>query len=256
MTAESLNNDFNAVCKNLHVLLAGKAKTWYWRYHKQAPAIDWNSFCTALRYEFRDYRSTYDLREEIRNRKQLPNETFTSFYDSIMSMLDRLPVPMEETELVEMLTRNLRPDIRHELLYVPVLSVAHLRKLVQMRENLLNEATCRRTSLTRTSLPTHATRRNVSAIGLDETEENIPVLEESQISAVALQSSHARQINCWNCEAEGHPWDMCTKERKIFCYGCGAKNVYKPQCEICMAKAKNSTKKAFDHKRTLSNPQN
>lgn len=23
---------------------------------------------------------------------------------------------------------------------------------------------------------------------------------------------------CWNCEEEGHGWDMCMKERKVFCY--------------------------------------
>ena len=35
--------------------------------------------------------------------------------------------------------RNLRPEIRQELLYVPIHSISHLRKLVQMREEFLND---------------------------------------------------------------------------------------------------------------------
>lgn len=256
LTAESLNNDFYAVCKNLHVLLLGKAKTWFWRYHKQVPVIDWNSFCTALRFEFKDHRSTYDLREEIRNRKQLPNETFTSFYDTVMAMLDRLPVPMEETELVELLTRNLRPDIRHELLYVPIQSVAHLRKLVHMRENLLKEAAFKSHTASRPSSFNHGHRRDVATVESVQPEEERLDEEIREIAAVDRERETARKLVCWNCDEEGHPWDMCVSGRKIFCYGCGAKNVYKPQCESCKAKPKNSTRGAFDQKRMPQNPKN
>lgn len=55
------------------------------------------------------------------------------------SIHDRLPTQMSELELIEILTRNLRPEIRQELLYIPVNSLAHLRKLVHMRENFLND---------------------------------------------------------------------------------------------------------------------
>lgn len=44
LTEENFNNDFSLVCKNLHILLTGKARDWYWRYHKQVRNIDWKEF--------------------------------------------------------------------------------------------------------------------------------------------------------------------------------------------------------------------
>lgn len=32
---------------------------------------------------------------------------------------------------------------------------------------------------------------------------------------------------------------MCLSERCIFCYGCGAKDIYKPQCPTCIKRAEN-----------------
>lgn len=38
---------------------------------------------------------------------------------------------------------------------------------------------------------------------------------------------------CWNCDDLGHTFLDCTVVRRIFCYGCGAKNVFRPQCPKC-----------------------
>lgn len=40
---------------------------------------------------------------------------------------------------------------------------------------------------------------------------------------------------CWNCDDIGHTFMDCPAARKIFCYGCGAKNVVRPQCPKCTA---------------------
>lgn len=223
LTTENFNGDFNIICKNLHMLLVGKAREWYWRYHKQVENIDWNQFCAALRYQYKDFRSNFDIKEEIRNRKMKPGEKFEIFYESICTMLDRLENPIPETELVEILTRNLRSDIRHELLYVPIYSIAHLRKLVQMRENLLGDDYFRKTAPVKP--PQCYSRRAVAELDAPET-----ITVESTVDAIR---SSAIVTNCWNCGEAGHHWEDCLKERKIFCYGCGEKNTYKPQCVRC-----------------------
>lgn len=46
---------------------------------------------------------------------------------------------MTETETVETLTRNLRPEIQQDLLYINIRSVSQLRQLVHKRENFLND---------------------------------------------------------------------------------------------------------------------
>lgn len=230
MTKEHLNGNFDIVCGNLPVLLADKALHWYWRYHKKVAPIRWGDFCIALKYEYKDMRSNYDLREEIRNRKMRPGESFEIFYDSICSILDRLETPMVEAEIVEILVRNLRPDIRHELLYVPVYSIAHLRKLVQMRENLFSDDIYRRHMLGKNSSSSQPLRRNIAEVVGENKDVEIedPMDQIDEIN----QNSHAR-FTCFNCEEPGHHWEDCLQERKIFCYGCGMKNVYKPQCTKC-----------------------
>lgn len=226
LTRENFNNDFNLICKNLHMLLTGKARDWFWRYHKQVDSVQWSEFCSALRYQYKDFRSSFDIREEIRNRKMKSGESFESFYESVCSILDRLETPMAESELVEILVRNLRADIRHELLYVPIYSIAHLRKLVQMRENLLGEDFYRRGSAQRNHAPLNI--RKVADIATQDDMPNefqVDAMRQSQIS-----------VKCWNCDDIGHFWEDCLKDRTIFCYGCGAKNVYKPQCTVCASK--------------------
>lgn len=233
LTALHFEGNFDMICRNLNILLVGKAHEWFWRYHKKVDQIEWTEFCGALKSQYKDMRSVYDRKEEVRNRKMRPGESFDSYYDSICSIMDRLEHPMEEEELVEILVRNLRPDIRHELLYFPIYSIAQLRKLVQMRESLLSDDNFRRGLSSKTSMtPQLPARRNVAEVDCEERDLDMSTTSE-MLDAINYSST---VYKCWNCDEVGHFWDDCVRERKVFCYGCGAKGVYKPQCEKCAAK--------------------
>ncbi|KAI8125338.1 hypothetical protein CVS40_4253 [Lucilia cuprina] len=192
------NGDFNFVRPNLHIVLAGKAKNWFWSYHKRAQPIIWEDFCNAIKDQYKDFKSPFDIREEIRNRKQKPGESFDMFYESISSLIDRLPNPLSESELVEIITRNLRPDIRHELLYQPSNSISNLRKLVQMRESFLNDEYVRRNFAARNP-NTFIPRRQVAEIDFESSDLNqdFNFPQESSIEAV-----HKPEVvpRCWNCD--------------------------------------------------------
>lgn len=108
MTTRHLNGNFEVLCDNLQVLLMDKALHWYWRYHKKVDAIRCTDFCVALKCEYKDMRSNYDIQEELRNRKMCHGESFESFNDSTCLILDRLETPMSKAEVVEILVRNLR----------------------------------------------------------------------------------------------------------------------------------------------------
>ncbi|XP_037824418.1 uncharacterized protein LOC119612660 [Lucilia sericata] len=215
LTRDTFNSDFTIICKNLHILLTGKARDWYWRYHKQVQSVNWDDFCDALRCQYRQYKSSFDIREEIRNRKQKPGESFDSFFDSVLVIMDRLPAPMSDSELIEILARNLRPDIRQDLLYVPIHSISHLRKLVQMREHFLNDESVRKNLFTR-SQNQNMPRRYLSEIDSTNTSDNVHEVEELACSVDAVQG-HEVVVKCWNCDES-----KCDKETltdfKIPCY--------------------------------------
>ncbi|XP_065368079.1 uncharacterized protein LOC135960632 [Calliphora vicina] len=229
LTNDNFNGDYTIICKNLHILLSGKARDWFWRYHKQERGvIDWSEFCNAIRSQYKDFKSSFDLREEIRNRRQKPGESFDVFYDSISAIMDRLPSAFSEMELIEIIMRNLRPDIRQDLLYIPVHSIPHLRKLVQIRESFLEDEHVKRNLHNRTA-NAHQPRRHIAEVDLDSVDAN-PVGSETSIDALHNTPTVTR---CWNCDRPGHVWEDCLYERTIFCYGCGAKNTYRPQCPKC-----------------------
>lgn len=239
LTNDNFNGDFNIITKNLHILLSGKARDWFWKYHKQVEVVNWNEFCQAIKSQYKDSKSPYDIREEIRNRKQKPGESFDSFYEAISNIMDRLPIPLSESDLIEILIRNLRPDIRHELLYVEVQSFSQLRKLVQKRESFLNDEYVRRNFTARNpNNNTFAPRRQISEIDANINPINNQT-EGQDISVDAVQHSNSIP-RCWNCDEPGHHWEDCLQDRSIFCYGCGEKNTYKPQCQNCLSrKSKN-----------------
>lgn len=240
LTFENFNGDFTLICKNLQMLLSGNAKRWFWRYHKQVQLIEWDDFCEAIRSQYQNCKTAFDLREEIRNRRQKPGETFEAFIDAVSTIIDKLPSPMSETELIEVLTRNLRPEIRQDLLYVSVHSISHLRKLVQKREHFLSDEHVRR-NLTVRGGNVPGPRRLVAEIDGKEEMTNESQNEKTDLSVNALVQP-PRKPKCWNCDDSGHNWEDCLQERRVFCYGCGAIGVYKPNCDKCRARKLNSSK--------------
>lgn len=240
LTIDHFNGDFSLICKHLQILLVGKAKHWYWRYRKQVLTVEWNDFCEAIRSQCRDVRTSYDVREEIRNRKQKPGETFDTFYEVVSSIVDMLSTPMTESELVEILTRNLRPEIRQDLLYVYVDSISQLRKLVQKRENFLNDEHVRRNLVNRNT-NSYLPRRQIAEVlgDTDLVSGDHSLLVDTNIDAV---KGPPKSFQCWNCGESDHHWEDCLQERKVFCYGCGAKDIYKPNCPNCMSKKQGTSK--------------
>lgn len=150
---------------------------------------------------------------------------------------------MCEEELIAIIARNLRPEIRQDLLYVPIRSLSHLRKLVQMRENFLSDEYVRKNLVARNLTPATVCRKYVSPIECDESE-NCDT--STHLSIEAIQKSEINQ-KCWNCDKPGHHWHDCIEDRAIFCYGCGAKKIYKPQCAFCLSKSQSKNSKVMSH---------
>lgn len=172
--------------------------------------------------------------EEICARKQREGESFELYYESIMKIAFRLAESFDEYRLTQQLLRNLLPDVRQALLFVPVSSVAHLRQLIYKRENLLGDVESNR--FAKNAVGPKVLRRAVAAL---EVEEELSQFDSEENASVETVKLARKPLTCWNCNTPGHTWDMCLAERCIFCYGCGAKDLYKPQCPTCIKRAEN-----------------
>lgn len=221
LTNIHLAGDFDIICQHAHILFEGKAEKWYWRYHRQTGnSFTWGDLCRNLRRQFKDTTSEYDLKEDMRRRKQRQNESFEDFLEILMGMSDRLETPLTEKEFIEMLIHNLKTELRYELLHVNIPNISVLRSEVRKHEKFYDDLK---------QWPQRSNfinRRQIAEIGADEEcEDEVDVL-----------NSMGEKLRCWNCDATGHRYHDCLAPRRIFCYGCGALDTYKPDCAKCGSK--------------------
>lgn len=216
LTAQTLGNDDQLLCDNLHLLFAGKACDWFWDFHRRNHQYSWQSFCTAFRQRFDDQKDDFDLWEMIRKRQQRENEPFEDFQTAIEKLVARLSHGISELKMIDILKRNAKSALRYELLHLKIQNRSELREEVKKHEHFCREAG--------NFLPrSRVTRPNVSEIQSEDEE-----FEEESISKL-----RRNRVVCWNCDKTGHRFKDCVAERLIFCYGCGAKNTFKPKCEKC-----------------------
>lgn len=225
---DTLGGNFNLLCEHVQSLFTNDAKDWYWRYRRSVERITWTSLCEALRTNFQQHKSDFEIKEQIRSRKQGVTESFDDFRNAVLKLAESLQSPLPEPELIEILQHNLRPRIRQQLLYVPINSVAQLRKLCLKGESLANEIVKSTNSQTMVS-QRHHLRRNVNELQCDDDlSENLDY-EIDEVSKTSVKG----KVLCWNCKGEGHRYYDCLEERTVFCYGCGAPDIYRPKCPDC-----------------------
>lgn len=242
LTAQTLKGNFDLLCRNASSLFDGKASDWFWRYHRSVSSITWPGLCTALRQQYRDSRTDVDIRELIRDRKQKPNETFDSFYESIVHLTDRLNEPLPDRTLVEILRRNFLPEIQHEMLNMQIFSVEHLRDTCRRREFFIQDMRRKHSSYV---VRPFSSQRRIAEIEKDFCEE---VYEQTDVENDEIS---ALSFICWNCRKSGHRYQDCVADHTIFCYGCGIPDTYRPNCRKCnpknvKASAQRSAQKSRD----------
>ncbi|KAH8245713.1 hypothetical protein KR026_012240 [Drosophila bipectinata] len=245
LTHQTLDSNFAALCANASLLFDGKAGDFYWRFHKANRGMRWGELCDALRNHFRDSRSDVDIREAMRDRKQREKEDFDTFYDAIEQLMDGLETPLSEATIVEVVRRNLRSEIRHELLNVSIRSISQLREICRRRERFLeevrHESSCRKPGYTKKANAEGFRREDrghhrsyPAGKAVAELNEGMEMEDASEFSDDEDPDIEAVALICWNCRKEGHRYHDCAGRRKVFCFGCGAPNTYKPSCANCL----------------------
>lgn len=216
-----MGGDFELLCKHASSLFEDKALQWYWRFHRQNDDITWISLTRALKTNYKDDSTDFDILDEIRKCKQKPNESIDEFLDEISCMSDRLRIPMSESEYCETVIRNLKSEIRHELLHVEINNISQLRKEVRKHEKFMQEYKRKES---------REGKFRISEIVNRQFEEDLDKFDmEDDLCALKV-------LKCWNCDKIGHAFQDCMEVRRVFCYGCGLLATYKPTCPKCSAK--------------------
>lgn len=216
LTQQTLEGNFVLLARYSSNLFEGSAAEWFWRYHKGVQDLRWAELCAALRTRFKDARTDRDIQAAIDSRKQKLHESFDEFSEAIAAMADHLSCPLTDSYLMGVLRSNLLPEIQHELLHIPIQSVAELRQAVRRHENFKQQMS-RMPSLN---------ARPVQKKSINELAEQVDSDLESEVEVV--DDVAAIEVECWNCQGKGHRYHDCSAERRVFCYGCGKPDTYRP----------------------------
>lgn len=238
--ARSANIGLDVLPLGMHYLLHEDALDWFWDYHRNNPFSTWAEFVAAMRHQYSSTDTDLEIYDRIRSRKQLPGETFTKFSVAVSLLASRLRTPLSEAERLEHLRANMSLGLKNALLFHPTRSVYQLQELAKKFEKLsVSNTDSVRPSNRRVS---EINAQPVSDYYLNDTaftptvEANFP--EQVAIEAVANQTTSAPNradlLCCWNCDEMGHTYmDCVVATRNVFCFGCGAKNTYRPNCAKC-----------------------
>lgn len=156
----------------------------------------------------------------MRRRKQGHNEHFEDLLETLTGMSDRLETPLNEKEFIEILIHNLKTDLRYELLHVDIPNISVLRSQVRKHEKFQEELK---------QWPQRGNFRNRGQVAEIEADEEV----EEEVDAL---NSMGDKLKCWNCDGTGHRYQDCKAPRRVFCYGCGALDTYRPDCVRCTSK--------------------
>jgi len=214
----TLDGNFSLLSDNAHMLFKDGGLEWYWRFQKGNRRFSWYQLTSALRESFATPRTEDEVLREARERYQQPGESFDSFFDDIMRILDNLPAPLPEPQLLGLVKENLSFELQAALLYQAPISLEHLRSLCLAHERLMKRRKAR------------APRITPGFRHVNELEAKAEV--EAVVEAVT-ERPVSRGLTCWNCQSESHKFQQCDEAYRIFCWSCGRPDTYKHQCPRC-----------------------
>lgn len=207
-----------------HHLLSETIQQWYWSYlrHKRNAVIIWDDFRLDLLREFQRYTSNADVLRQLMDRIQGKDETTGQFIDAALSLRTQLRQPLPDQEFIDILRRNLRPNISALIFGTYMYSIEYFRAVCKKAEDMVMNDWSRR------NRPVEV-KRTVAEI-----------VEEAPLSVVEVNALQPNsKILCWNCKQLGHIFKDCpSTERKYFCYRCGWEDVIAKNCPRCKGNGK------------------
>lgn len=208
-------------------LFTGQALLWF---RNIRPKISsWEELVECLRKDFLPVDYEYDIKMEILNRTQGLDENVIMYIMSVESLFRRLGGHISENEILRQVMRNLNPFFADRISAYEIDTLEDLREKcrkiqeVKLRNEKYKPPPSRKSGLLEPEMACVSLRENNS---------------HDQSSVSSLLPSRPG-LACWNCDSEGHVFSKCRAPRQRFCYGCGKKNVLKPDCPDCGPKSKN-----------------
>ncbi|XP_055908542.1 uncharacterized protein LOC129943258 [Eupeodes corollae] len=225
---ERSQSSWDHVLANFHVLLKGKAESWYWFFLKKNPTVSHDSLKYAIIKEFSKTENEYEKMLRMVSRRQGFKETFDDFYTEILRLNARLKEPLSDTKLIDLIKKNSKDNLGTLLFPYQLTCLEQMRDVARQGEAFL---------LHQSSQKSLNYKRNVSEIEQESDSSEDKKCESQDLEAFSkfnkpnFKALDTSNFTCWNCQKLGHSFYDCPSEkRNLFCYRCGEKNVTTITC--------------------------
>jgi hypothetical protein len=216
-------------------ILEGPALSWF--RSNRSKYLTYREVIKALREDFDIPDLDHLLLNEIRSRTQANSETIVFFVSTVLGMFERLNRDLPESEKLDILIRNIRPEYSRDLALHDIQTIEQLKILCKRIELAQVKANKFREPVT----PRHSSNPFVTPTRSQETRNNFkPKKHDFTVSSRNFASSVASTSKqCFRCGMTNHSTNLCNKSRDIVCFKCGEKGVRTPVCPNCNPNSKN-----------------
>lgn len=211
------NLNIQQIPENFHILVGGKADAFYWQLYRtnynKGLELGWEEIKKEFTKQFQPKANEFAIMKELMNLKQEKEESFDQLYSRFCQIHNQLESPLNEVSIVDLLRSSLRDELDQLTFAAEIDDIDQLRDLVQKAETRTNKV-----------------KKTISQTPFRKISE---IKKPASSNLQSNSSRHNKSVMCWNCGEQGHGFMVCDKERTIFCYKCGKKNVTVPRCGRC-----------------------
>lgn len=239
------------LCRNIHLLLKGKAAEWYRAYGYNAQT--WDEFLCMIKDQYLPADFDHKVEDEIRRTRQTETEKFQEFCVRLELVFMKLSYELSPERKLDYFLHNMRRNYKTP-------EIARLRTIEALREACrFVDSIDERFAPKRYEKPFVPYSKPVAKVceveqaicteddeeccetesPENEEDEEAKLVGELQAITRKLRLNQAKNNstrNCFNCKEPGHGHRECTKPKGVFCFTCGEKDVISTKCPNCIAK--------------------
>lgn len=218
------------------------ALEWFRAQLRQKRFNSWNSLVSALKNDFLPRGYDEELWKQIERRTQHEDEPVVIYISIMENLFECLSEkPSEEKRLRTLLPRVL-PGYQSHLALQDVPTISRLVQICRALEDSEKAKKCFKPPPTKQistlepglAYNSLSNRLLTSTSSRDTNRRDFGNSNHPTSSRSLGSSSQVSSLHCWQCNEVGHMKRDCRKRAKgPTCYGCGRKNVIRPNCPNC-----------------------
>ncbi|XP_049874600.1 uncharacterized protein LOC126372767 [Pectinophora gossypiella] len=200
-------------------LVDGPALCWY-RANK-CRFSNYSELVSALKSDFDLPDYDFRLLEEIRSRTQAKDESIVIYLSIILGMMSRLSKELSESDKLDIILRNIRPEYSREIRMIDVTTIQQLQQIgkrLELSKHRIDNFI--EPNFSKNSVAPDFNFKCKPKSSRDFSK-NIPV------------ASVIRSSTCFRCGGTNHSTNRCNASKEVVCFKCGKKGVKAPLCPNC-----------------------